>query len=495
MSKQKLERKKWQCPSCNRSFEIPANATPAMCPACVSVRHSLSEWGPLIAIRDSVRGHIQRRPLQSMSAVLVVTWLAFFIASPSRKPEKVAVEEPVQKEALKPTASRDELVSPKVAPVPEQPMPPPQPKPLVLSAKDVYSRVVPSVISIETRNEKHLPLSSGTGFMIDGGGTILTNAHVVSASGAVDVLVKTTAGEERVITEVVDIDPDRDLATLKFSGEVKQYLILEMTEPAIGDKAFAIGNPLGLDRSLSEGIVSGIRKLPVSPAKLIQTTAALSPGNSGGPLVDIMGNVIGVNTSGKRDGQNLNFAVSAEDIDRFLKRGGSKRKICDIRELYNLDSPNERVPAKYALPHDVLKGVTGVYIHVSPLQDATTSAGVSAASLEAQVKQLLISNGIVVLTDPNEVNHRRLPFLSIRVATIANATRSAYGYVVNVDMDEAIPASTLGPDVNALFVTVWSSDLHYGSCGKTEVPIAIRKSLSDCMRKFVDDWKKGNSKK
>ncbi|ACK42579.1 MULTISPECIES: S1C family serine protease [Dictyoglomus] len=168
----------------------------------------------------------------------------------------------------------------------------------------------------------------GSGFIIDPKGYILTNYHVVEGARKIDV---TLSEGKKYSGRVVGYDKRSDLAVIKIDAENLPALPLgdsDKLEP--GQFAIAIGNPYGLNRTVTLGIVSALNRTIVEPngvrlENLIQTDAAINPGNSGGPLINIKGEVIGINTAIKSDAQGIGFAIpinKAKQIaDKLIKEG------------------------------------------------------------------------------------------------------------------------------------------------------------------------------
>ena len=173
----------------------------------------------------------------------------------------------------------------------------------------LFKRVSPSVVQVVVKTEKADNLfssgsgeQSGTGFVWDPAGHVVTNNHVVK--GAVNISVRLATGEV-VSADIVGVAPNYDLAVIRLQ-EPRQLPapipIGTSSDLQIGQSAFAIGNPFGLDQSLTAGIISALkRRLPTTEgheiSNVIQTDAAINPGNSGGPLLDSAGRLIGVNTA------------------------------------------------------------------------------------------------------------------------------------------------------------------------------------------------------
>ncbi len=174
-------------------------------------------------------------------------------------------------------------------------------------------------------------VATGTGFVIDSDGSIVTNDHV--AAGGSKVSVRFGERGKRIDARVVGRDPDTDLALLRIDPKRADFDALSLGESKavrVGDAAIAIGNPFGLERSLTLGVVSATDREIDAPdgrpiRDAVQTDAAINPGNSGGPLLDATGRVIGVNSQGRAAG--IGFAVPVDTLKRVLpqlRRGGRK---------------------------------------------------------------------------------------------------------------------------------------------------------------------------
>ena len=245
------------------------------------------------------------------------------------------------------------------------------PKAGALSPREIYKRDAPGVVFVAADvAQAASPFapeqegrSTGSGFVIGKGGSIVTNAHVVE--GASSVLVR--FGDSKTArARVAGRDPSTDIALLLVDPEGLRLRPLELGSSKgvqVGDPTVAIGNPFGLDRTLTTGVVSALqRSIPSLQAgftinNVIQTDAALNPGNSGGPLIDARGKVIGVNSQIETGGNGrgnvgIGFAVpidTAKEVIPQLRRDGavqraflgvSTRSIDDSLDELNLASPD-----------------------------------------------------------------------------------------------------------------------------------------------------------
>lgn len=174
----------------------------------------------------------------------------------------------------------------------------------------VIENAVKSIVTVRT------DIGQGTGFIVSNDGYIVTNAHVISGGKNIEVI---NNNQEIISAEYIGYDENLDLALMKISGNYKKINFADSNEVSIGEKVIAIGNPLGLQFSASEGIISGIHRTgPNGLNAYIQTDAALNPGNSGGPLIDKDGNVVGINNFKVGGSENLGFALESNYIQEGI---------------------------------------------------------------------------------------------------------------------------------------------------------------------------------
>jgi S1-C subfamily serine protease len=193
----------------------------------------------------------------------------------------------------------------------------PKPKEkLIESLPSIIKRIEPSTVIVFTYDDKGDFLQLGSGFFISQNGDIITNYHVLQ--GASSAEAKTSDGKIYSITHIVADDEQSDIICLSVDIPSKYVypLSLSITIPEVGEKIIVYGSPLGLEKTVSDGIVSAIREVP-DYGKLIQITAPISPGSSGSPVLNMNGEVIGVATFQFIEGQNLNFAIPAEKITKL----------------------------------------------------------------------------------------------------------------------------------------------------------------------------------
>ncbi|MEK6898480.1 MAG: trypsin-like peptidase domain-containing protein [Nanoarchaeota archaeon] len=174
----------------------------------------------------------------------------------------------------------------------------------------VAEETIQGVVSVGT------DLSTGSGFAIDSRGYIVTNDHVLS--GARIVQVQTYDGEV-YDAEIIMSNSTIDIAFLKIDAEIRALPLANSDELQIGQRVIAIGNPLGLSFSVTEGIVSGVHRLgPNGLNWYIQTDVTLNPGNSGGPLINTNGEVVGINNFKIGDAEGLGFALESNKVSSAI---------------------------------------------------------------------------------------------------------------------------------------------------------------------------------
>ncbi|MBA4313571.1 MAG: hypothetical protein C0417_13180 [Chlorobiaceae bacterium] len=178
-----------------------------------------------------------------------------------------------------------------------------------LEPEQLYKKVLPSVMTLKVK-EINGDSRIGTAFMTIKDGIAATAWHVIEDASS--VTAKFSSGEEFDVSGVIDIDEERDIALILVKGFRRPLLKLSDKNPKVGMKVYVIGTPKGLEFSMSDGIVSQIRM--IDTAKLYQFTCPASPGNSGSPLLNSKGEVIGIVSRQISEGQNLNFATPADYI-------------------------------------------------------------------------------------------------------------------------------------------------------------------------------------
>lgn len=232
--------------------------------------------------------------------------------------------------------------------------------------------------------EERVKRGTGSGFILSPDGRIVTNAHVVSGTDTVKVTLKDGREFEG---RVQGVDPLTDVAVVKINAKELPQVALGRSDNIVpGQWAIAIGNPLGLDNTVTVGIISATGRsssqvgIPDKRVRFIQTDAAINPGNSGGPLLNDRGEVIGINTAIRADAQGLGFAIPIETAkrisDQLFAKGKAEHPYLGI-QMIDLNSTtkaeaNKQLDNKIAVDKGV--GVTRV-VENSPAQKAGLRAG------------------------------------------------------------------------------------------------------------------------
>ena len=247
----------------------------------------------------------------------------------------------------------------------------------------VARQITPAVVGIAT------PTSTGTGVIIRREGVIITNAHVVGRSREVEVSL---ANGERVAGRVLGRAANVDVAVVQIPSrrDIGVATVGDSDRLTVGQSAIAIGNPLGLERTVTTGVVSAVNRSPrgIELGGLIQTDAAINPGNSGGPLVDSRGAVIGINTVIYNEAQGLGFAtpinLAADIAEQLLTEGVIRRPYFGI----SYDNVEPEVARYYRLP--VEEGI--IVMQLDPRSPAAR-AGLRPGDIITRIDNEAIARG------------------------------------------------------------------------------------------------------
>ncbi|MCH7903762.1 MAG: serine protease [Armatimonadetes bacterium] len=197
------------------------------------------------------------------------------------------------------------------------------------SAREIADRTLPSVGLVTLYDSNGTPLSLGSCFVVDEG-IVATNLHVIEGGATATVTFGNQSRKLRV-ESVLAVDEQRDLALLKVSTSgLRPLIVADSSNVGTGDRIYAAGNPRGLTGTFSDGLVSAVRTIRKG-LRLFQVSAPISPGSSGGPILNSSGGVIGVASAGIEGGQNLNFAVPSEYVLALMaSERGEEKKISNF---------------------------------------------------------------------------------------------------------------------------------------------------------------------
>lgn len=177
----------------------------------------------------------------------------------------------------------------------------------------LVQKIQPAVVTILTYDLENKPAGIGSGFFVDKQGHLVTNYHVLK--GAYSAIVRNYKGQKYPIISILAEDEDTDLIKVSVDIPKKEvsYVTVSKQLPSIAERIVVVGSPLGLDQTVSEGIVSSIRKMP-NVGNFFQMSAPISQGSSGSPVINMKGKVVGIAAFQSTVGQNLNFAISGRSV-------------------------------------------------------------------------------------------------------------------------------------------------------------------------------------
>lgn len=259
-----------------------------------------------------------------------------------------------------------------------------------MSVQDIYSQAGPGVIQVtSTSVGQEVPFfgsqsrtSLGSGFVIDKSGHIVTNFHVIDGADEVEV---NFSGDDRVPATVVGSDPSTDLAVLKIGAQARALTPLPLGNSdavRVGDAVVAIGNPFGLERTVTSGIVSALQREITAPNgytidKVVQTDAPINRGNSGGPLLDARGRVIGVNSqieSESGGSVGIGFAVPINTVKEVVSQILESGKVEHAYLGVQMQAIDQNLSETLRVPVDEGVLIVGV-VDGSPADEAGLQGG------------------------------------------------------------------------------------------------------------------------
>jgi S1-C subfamily serine protease len=328
-----------------------------------------------------------------------------------------------------------------------------------LTAREIYKRDAPGVVFIEARTlqptespfdffggETPDREATGSGFVLDDDGHILTNAHVVSGATSVSV----TFGDKRSReAEIVGKDDSTDLALLEVDPKGLDLQPLELGDSKtvqVGDPTIAIGNPFGFDRTLTTGVISALQRQITAPdgytiENVIQTDAAINPGNSGGPLIDAGGRVIGINsqiaTGGSGRGSvGIGFAVPIDT---------AKEVVTDLKEHGRVERP--WLGLQYVAIDDSLAALdlpskAGLLVQEVVAGGPAAKAGIDGGDevIDLNGNQLALGGDVITKIDDRDVRTAD----DVREALADHEPGDSISVVLLRDGDERTVSVTLG---------------------------------------------------
>lgn len=306
-----------------------------------------------------------------------------------------------------------------------------------LSAKEIAKTILPGVLLIECDNGKG-DSSLGSGFFIRPG-VVVTNYHVVE--NMIRGTVELSSNEKQIwrIDSILEYDEKADLAILSVPTSTDAKVttlktINSLSEISVGETIFALGNPRGLTGTISQGIISASPR-QLEDGTLLQITAPISAGSSGGPVVNSKGQVVGVAVGALRGGQNLNFAVPAPSINSLFQKteGTAKPNLFSVSQVERawkvplrlLANKNTRPratgvigPLRKSEDSDVasMRGIKAIEVLVEDLPDELRGV-ITREQIQTLVELRVRRNGIRVVS--NSISEPGSPYLYVRISALA----------------------------------------------------------------------------
>jgi S1-C subfamily serine protease len=246
---------------------------------------------------------------------------------------------------------------------------------------------------------QEVPAGSGSGFVWDDQGHVVTNFHVVDGARSLSV---TFHDQQSFEAKVVGLEPRKDIAVLKVEAPAKLLVPIKVAKAAqleVGQKAIAIGNPFGLDHTLTTGVISALGRQVqgaggVTIRDMIQTDAAINPGNSGGPLLDSTGQLIGMNTmifSKSGSSAGIGFAVPVSTVSRIVPQIIKTGRAEQLGLNVSVD-PMQKLERRL--------GLRGVIVLAVPQESSASKAGMRGIS---QTRQGIVLGDIIVAVDDKRI--------------------------------------------------------------------------------------------
>jgi S1-C subfamily serine protease len=391
--------------------------------------------------------------------------------------------------------------------------------PAELSAREIARIGLPAVVVVLCDDSDVDGVTQGSGFFVRPG-ILITNYHVIEDSSRGVIRVGGSNDQQWTfrIASVIAYDEASDLAVLSVPSAAKAGVpTLDLAPVAdsidVGETIYALGNPQGLVGTISPGIVSAALKLTDNKSRL-QITAPLSRGSSGGPVVDVYGNVIGVAASTLSKGQNLNFAVPAALVKKLLDSVGSGSETLNADYASSTDTVP---PAKWAWPAAKtsqpasavqrrvavgppkpgespqvasLRKLGGVHVVIGDL-DENGDRLFNKDKLQAEIETRLKQKGVTVLSMDEWLASAGSPALSLKVGLATGKTSTTYAYSIALELQQN---ARLGRDDSTFLsnVTTWNRN-SVGITTRVGAPAKVSASIAQLVDAFCSDYLKSNS--
>jgi S1-C subfamily serine protease len=283
-----------------------------------------------------------------------------------------------------------------------------------VNASQIFAEADPSVVQINVYDINLNLLDLGSGFLYDNQGDFITNDHVVE-NGTFFVIQ--TYDDRWINATLLGTDSYADIAVLRANAPVSLTPLKFASSVTVGEPAFAIGSPFGLQGSITAGIVSQVNRTGITVVPMLQTDAAINPGNSGGPLLNSAGEVLGINTAGINISQSIGFAIPYSliemEVPTLIKTGTYTHPLIGIYGTY-LDPISAK---SYNLPSNLTYGF--IILSILP--------GSSASRSDLRVGDVIIKIDNYVVREDPDINYLMTyvysPNQSVTITVVRNGNQ------------------------------------------------------------------------
>jgi hypothetical protein len=382
-----------------------------------------------------------------------------------------------------------------------------------LSAQQIALQSLPSVVLIVC-DDGEGDTSLASGFFV-ASNVVVTNYHVIKGMvrGNVRSAVSHNKNEKWLITAILNFDEQSDLALIRVPEASKSnvpVLTLASNESvSIGQTIYALGNPEGLVGTISLGIISGLRTL--NSQQLLQITAPISHGSSGGPIVNSVGEVVGVAQGSLSEGQNLNFAVPASLISTLIAKTNMQITTSEVQAWKNTEGNNwallvsanpsiqktsiaQRPSIIGALREGEsretasLRKLAGVRLVIENL-DQDTKTILSERQIQTDIELRLRRNGIRLLSEEEWLKSPGSPYLYLNLDVLLNERTGVFSYSYRLELNQTV---LLERDSQFRMLSTTWQKTNMGYAGSTVAASAIREAIGDTVDRFCNDFLAAN---
>ncbi len=367
----------------------------------------------------------------------------------------------------------------------------------VLTTQQIARLVLPSVVRLTVIDVHGEATVQGSGFVV-GKNMIATNVHVIKGAHAVTANFQN--GRSVVVTGLVTQDTPLDIAIVYADTTGVRPLIFALDPAHVGDPVVAVGSPRGLEGSISTGIISGLREQ--NGSRVVQTTAPISPGSSGGALLDVYGQVLGITSFYYVDGQNLNFAYASEYLRRIRpyraasvytwKQGEDWDKNLAAAPLNPTAASPVNAASKSVYTSKPLTGLKGVWVCISDIDPDAQKEGVDSNQIKIEVELRLRKAGILVFEERYSEGNDSMAELYVDVNTLRKDTGN-YAIAINLKLKEMVSLLRYAQTTYLASGTTWTTG-RFGGVDKDRLVNVLGTTINEEVDTFANDYLAQNPK-